>query len=71
MIIFANREQTIKQTKNRQTNSSNTEATLIPCGSSEERANSCGDKGLCKEQSRRAGLMYKNPGVQVYIVLLD
>ena len=29
---FAENRQTIKQTKNRQTNSSNTEATLIPCG---------------------------------------
>ena len=38
MRNFAQNRQSSKQT-NRQTNSSNTEATLIPCGLSGERAN--------------------------------
>ena len=36
---FAYREQTIKQTENNQSMNSKTEATLILCGSSGERAN--------------------------------
>ena len=43
------RQRTIKQTKN----SSNTEATLILCGSSGERANNTGDSTIKEEVRRR------------------
>jgi len=52
MRIFAHREQTDKQT-NRQTDSSNTEATLIPCGSSGERANNIGDSTIKEEDEEK------------------
>ena len=49
---FGDREQTDNQT-NRQTDSSNTEATLIPCGSSGERANNTGDTTIKEEDEEK------------------
>ena len=52
MRKFAQNRQSSKQT-NRQTNSSNTEATLIPCGSSGERANNTGDTTIKEEDEEK------------------
>ena len=49
MRKFADREQSSKQTKN----SSNTEATLILCGSSGERANNRGDSTIIEEDEEK------------------